>query len=338
MDVPDISLVIQWRVTCKLAALWQHFGQAVHDKQLTGTALLFAEKEHFNDERAVKVARKAKQTATCKQTAKEAHLADSGMLHPSKHAAVASSCVILDNSLLDKESGSEDGVPEIADMLASALLEAFTRGEGQFTVHAGKWQKKDLDPGIDYLINASEHSGVGCQRKVFDTCFDNTAAESDHHECNDSNMSGCPCCNVTSPATCCDIHDPSVFSSFGSHLPKPPQASPHSCLPKYTKNKYNYKLEEALLDWHEDKMVAVYGWACLYDHGAVIMTSTMLNCIVNCAHHQKILTCQDLKRETRWMNSNWFGDEIVNIIQQHAAVGREASLLGELFYFTVFTY
>ncbi|KIK26865.1 hypothetical protein PISMIDRAFT_78199, partial [Pisolithus microcarpus 441] len=66
MDVPDISLVIQWRVTCKLAALWQHFGQAVHDKQLTGTALLFAEKEHFNDERAVKVARKAKQTATCK--------------------------------------------------------------------------------------------------------------------------------------------------------------------------------------------------------------------------------------------------------------------------------
>ncbi|KIK26864.1 hypothetical protein PISMIDRAFT_94194 [Pisolithus microcarpus 441] len=215
-------------------------------------------------------------------------------------------------------------------MLASALLEAFTRGEGQFTVHAGKWQKKDLDPGIDYLINASEHSGVGCQRKVFDTCFDNTAAESDHHECNDSNMSGCPCCNVTSPATCCDIHDPSVFSSFGSHLPKPPQASPHSCLPKYTKNKYNYKLEEALLDWHEDKMVAVYGWACLYDHGAVIMTSTMLNCIVNCAHHQKILTCQDLKRETRWMNSNWFGDEIVNIIQQHAAVGREASLLGEL--------
>ncbi|KAI6120804.1 hypothetical protein EV401DRAFT_1838287, partial [Pisolithus croceorrhizus] len=48
MDVPDISLVIQWRATCKLAALWQRFGRAVHDKRLTGTALLFAEKEHFD--------------------------------------------------------------------------------------------------------------------------------------------------------------------------------------------------------------------------------------------------------------------------------------------------
>ncbi|KIK17759.1 hypothetical protein PISMIDRAFT_78107, partial [Pisolithus microcarpus 441] len=60
MDVPDISLVIQWRATCKLTALWQHFGQAVHDKQLTGMALLFAEKEYFNDERVAKVARKVK--------------------------------------------------------------------------------------------------------------------------------------------------------------------------------------------------------------------------------------------------------------------------------------
>ncbi|KIK20561.1 hypothetical protein PISMIDRAFT_71516, partial [Pisolithus microcarpus 441] len=74
MDVLDISLVIQWRVTCKLAALWQCFGQAVRDKQLTGTALLFAEKEYFDDERVAKVARKAKQTTTCKWTAKEAEL------------------------------------------------------------------------------------------------------------------------------------------------------------------------------------------------------------------------------------------------------------------------
>ncbi|KIK11093.1 hypothetical protein PISMIDRAFT_123296, partial [Pisolithus microcarpus 441] len=125
MDVPDISLVIQWRATCKLAALWQRFGRAVRDKRLTGTALLFAEKEHFDDERAAKAARKAKRAATRKWTAKEADLADR---------------------------------------------------EGQFTVHAGKRRKKDLDPGVDYLINASEHSGVKCRRKVFDMCFDNAAA------------------------------------------------------------------------------------------------------------------------------------------------------------------
>ncbi|KIK77553.1 hypothetical protein PAXRUDRAFT_166469 [Paxillus rubicundulus Ve08.2h10] len=54
MVMLDISLVIQWRATCKVAALWQHFGCAVRDQALTGTALLFAEKEYFNDEKAVK--------------------------------------------------------------------------------------------------------------------------------------------------------------------------------------------------------------------------------------------------------------------------------------------
>ncbi|KAI6108565.1 hypothetical protein EDD16DRAFT_1441309, partial [Pisolithus croceorrhizus] len=58
MDIPDISLVIQWQATCKLAALWQHFCQAAQNKQLTGTAILFAEKEHFDDERAAKAARR----------------------------------------------------------------------------------------------------------------------------------------------------------------------------------------------------------------------------------------------------------------------------------------
>ncbi|KIK25589.1 hypothetical protein PISMIDRAFT_96545 [Pisolithus microcarpus 441] len=60
MDVPDILLVIQWRVTCKLAALWQHFGRAARDKQLTSTTILFAEKEHFDDEKAAKAARRVR--------------------------------------------------------------------------------------------------------------------------------------------------------------------------------------------------------------------------------------------------------------------------------------
>lgn len=51
MDVPDIMLVIQWRATCKLSTLWQWFGRAVRDRCLQGTALLFAEKEHFDEER-----------------------------------------------------------------------------------------------------------------------------------------------------------------------------------------------------------------------------------------------------------------------------------------------
>ncbi|KIJ14138.1 hypothetical protein PAXINDRAFT_79802, partial [Paxillus involutus ATCC 200175] len=66
MDVPGISLVVQWRATCKVAALWQRFGRAVREKALTGTALLFAEKEYFDDEKAVKAARKARKVETRK--------------------------------------------------------------------------------------------------------------------------------------------------------------------------------------------------------------------------------------------------------------------------------
>ncbi|KAG2140002.1 hypothetical protein BD769DRAFT_1350390 [Suillus cothurnatus] len=49
MDVPDILLVIQWKATCKLATLWQRWGHAVRDCGLQGTAILFAEKEYFDD-------------------------------------------------------------------------------------------------------------------------------------------------------------------------------------------------------------------------------------------------------------------------------------------------
>ncbi|KAG2061414.1 P-loop containing nucleoside triphosphate hydrolase protein [Suillus hirtellus] len=47
MDVPDIQLVLQWRATCKLSVLWQRFGRAVRDRNLQGTAILFAKKDFF---------------------------------------------------------------------------------------------------------------------------------------------------------------------------------------------------------------------------------------------------------------------------------------------------
>jgi superfamily II DNA/RNA helicase len=75
MDVPDILLVVQWRVSSHVAALWQRFGHAVRDKGLVGTALLFAEKEYFDDEKA-KAARKARRAEIRKQSAEEEDSSD----------------------------------------------------------------------------------------------------------------------------------------------------------------------------------------------------------------------------------------------------------------------
>ncbi|KIK72327.1 hypothetical protein PAXRUDRAFT_180866, partial [Paxillus rubicundulus Ve08.2h10] len=69
MDVSDIKLILQWRATCKLATLWQQFGRAVRNKELTGTDILFAEKDFFDDEREAKDTRKKQRESTRKRKA-----------------------------------------------------------------------------------------------------------------------------------------------------------------------------------------------------------------------------------------------------------------------------
>lgn len=132
MDVPDILLVIQWRATCKLAALWQRFGRAARDKQLTGTAILFAEKEHFDDERVAKAARRAKRTVTRKRTAKEASLPSAS--RPVKRAVLS----LSNGGAVHDQSETRYGVDTMvnADSNGSStsqdtqvLLEALARGE-----------------------------------------------------------------------------------------------------------------------------------------------------------------------------------------------------------------
>ncbi|KIJ09814.1 hypothetical protein PAXINDRAFT_86935 [Paxillus involutus ATCC 200175] len=144
---------------------------------------------------------------------------------------------------------------------AEALLEALSAGwtQGQ-NGHPCKRQKKEVDPGIDYLINAKNRSAVMCQRKVFDVCFDNDTA-----------------------------------------------------------SKHDFDLVNTLDDWREAKTTTVFGWASLNDHGpSLVMPNTTLDRIVNCAHHRKIHTAQDLKRETGWTDTERFSMEIVAIIQRHA--------------------
>ncbi|KAI5982309.1 P-loop containing nucleoside triphosphate hydrolase protein, partial [Pisolithus albus] len=148
MDVPDILMVIQWRASCNLSALWQRFGRAARDRQLAGTALLFAEKEYFNDEKAAKAARKARREETRKRTAKEANLR--GEVRPFKRAALSSyngnprqgpaitqhdGLAMADGGLSDGDSGDEQSRSALVDVEGpgtkgvDALLGMLARGE-----------------------------------------------------------------------------------------------------------------------------------------------------------------------------------------------------------------
>ncbi|KAI6002196.1 hypothetical protein F5J12DRAFT_684742, partial [Pisolithus orientalis] len=81
----------------------------------------------------------------------------------------------------------------------------------------------------------------------------------------------------------------------------------------------NAAAESALLDWCNEKTSAVYGWACLNDDSPEIMSDATLDCIVSCMHHHKIQTCQDLRRETGWIDSDLYGNEVPVLIKSHSA-------------------
>jgi hypothetical protein len=75
-----------------------------------------------------------------------------------------------------------------------------------------------------------------------------------------------------------------------------------------------YKLCEALEDWREEKMAEKYGCSHLIDISpATIMEDLVLDCLVNCVHHEKIRTIEDLCKETHWLATDKFGSEVLAI-------------------------
>ena len=173
-----------------------------------GTALLFAEKEFFDDEKATKAARKAQKAEKHKRTAQEVNLP--GAACPLKRAAVSSIRQMTKNDppsrpsqpvisqsnegvdgdtnrSSDEESDGDEGETvhanapdqistEPAGSLEALLQVAIKEKSAEFHTTSSKWRKRDLDPMIDYLINTERYNCIGCRRWAFDVCFDNAAA------------------------------------------------------------------------------------------------------------------------------------------------------------------
>ncbi|KAG1724446.1 uncharacterized protein EDB91DRAFT_1062838, partial [Suillus paluster] len=120
-----------------------------------------------------------------------------------------------------------------------------------------------------------------------------------HLICDPSDAEGCSHCAPVIPIVCCDIHHPLAFSSSDTVIPQPPRLPIHSRLAKYTMGPQEYKLCEALEDWRDQKTVEIYGRSPLIDLGpTVVMGDSVLDRIIDCAHHEKIRVIQDLHKET----------------------------------------
>ncbi|KAI5993424.1 P-loop containing nucleoside triphosphate hydrolase protein [Pisolithus albus] len=152
MDVPDIAIVVQWRATCQLSTLWQRWGRAARARGMSGTAILFAEKELFDD---VKEERKLRQEARKRRS--ETH--ESGSRPPKRPALGA------DNAATNSTKYEYQEVDESNSKPGPSV----STSSGQKGL---KKQKKELDPAMDCLINADSR-GFMCRRAVIETRFQN---------------------------------------------------------------------------------------------------------------------------------------------------------------------
>ena len=145
IDLKDIELVIQWKVTCDPCILWQRFGRAARDKRLQATALLFVESKDC-DPVEEKKTRKRK-------VAEEGDKAHPQSKRPKKKERPPP-------MILAEDEGAED-------KFWKARAAAYHEPVGD-----RKMEKGDINPVLDDVINA-EARGIGCRRKPFQVYFEN---------------------------------------------------------------------------------------------------------------------------------------------------------------------
>ncbi|KAF7971229.1 hypothetical protein HWV62_21644 [Athelia sp. TMB] len=105
MDLLDVDVVAQWRVTCNMCNLWQYFGQVARATSREGTGILFCERTHLDKNQ------KNKKAAAVKQKT----FGDSND-HASKRPATSAAAAHKDNTYqmeVDLEVGARQTEREV---------------------------------------------------------------------------------------------------------------------------------------------------------------------------------------------------------------------------------
>jgi hypothetical protein len=138
-------------------------------------------------------------------------------------------------------------------------------------------------------------------------------------DCHPELPSGCPRCGENTSLICCDIENPESFHSLQIPPLKVVRAMRRSHVKPVKLNERStadMKLVEVLEDWREETTKVRYGEAALLDFGpSLIMSTKVLDRIINCVHHGKISSLQDLARETHWDEVGRYGADLLKLIQ-----------------------
>ena len=134
---------------------------------------------------------------------------------------------------------------------------------------------------------------------------------------------GCERCRPAPAAICCDIHEPSLATSYTSAIVKTARQLCRSRLPtvKDVDDESNTKdqaLRRDLELWRCDQAKKVYGLGHVRSLGpGLVMGLSTRERIVDCARHAKIKTVDQLERETKWGQAIEYGPEIIKLIEKH---------------------
>ncbi|KAH9951073.1 P-loop containing nucleoside triphosphate hydrolase protein [Amylocystis lapponica] len=336
LDLADIKLIVQWKIPSSMNALWQRFGRAARGDGVDGIAILLAEKQYFDDERAKKLARSAKKSAkgAKKRKAGKTFSADVPASKRQAHSngSPGSSLPVMplarDGDMADEvhESGSEPdesssesesegeqssrGMHSLAVPSEDPVLPPLSLGHLHIptapnAVFAGLTRKpreeRVLQPAMDDFVNA-EARGLKCRRVPITLAYSNDKRAWDHIECDNTQPNGCPRCAPKVSAVCCDLCNPRLFE----HLAAPPlqpvtRTMNKSHVKKHPLTSPEHDLRHAILEWRKVQARAMFQQALPMDLGNDIFMSTMvIDRIVDCAHVHKLPSIDSLKRELDW--------------------------------------
>ena len=145
--------------------------------------------------------------------------------------------------------------------------------------------------------------------------------EYNHAVCDPSRPEGCIRCTPTKPSVCCDLDHPTLFAEYNTCIfPAPVRNVSRSHLLKYTMEQKEQDLCIVLEEWRLAKATEEYGKACVMDYGpGFILPTSVLDRIVDSAHHLKLRTIDDLRKETRWSSMALYGTEVLVIVNKFIA-------------------
>ncbi|KAF8150999.1 P-loop containing nucleoside triphosphate hydrolase protein [Crassisporium funariophilum] len=315
LDLPDVQIVVQYRVPSDMCTLWQRFGRSGRAAGSEAIAILLAEKKHFDKDREKrKAANRVRRGQRAAKRKAPAQCAPPAAKRPALGPATNLVGHLVDTTeAVEEEPLDSDGDSNELDELSLAR-------QPQSSVPAAKERVLELGSALDDFINADTRC-IKCRRTVSDLYFRNGKASNDFHLlCDDTHEGGCNRCSRKATRLCCDLCNPESFSSVAPiAIEKPGRTLKRSNIKPYEATENDRRLRAELITWRDEQAPKALGDATFDEWGPFFfMSDETLQRIVDCAHGGKLPDINAVRRETHWREDRIkeYGASLFAIIEQ----------------------